>query len=486
MSNVIVIGAGLAGLASSIRLAKLGLKVQVFESTDTYGGKAKEIRRDGFRFDAGPSLFTMPNLVAELLDDSAQFDFLRLETLCNYFWEDGTEFSAKANQDEFCRDAESTFGVAASKIRKWLDRSSEIYDITSPVFLEQSLHKRSTFLSKAARARYSRLPRILGTTSLHKANKKQLGDEKLTQLFDRYATYNGSNPYTAPGTLLVIPHLESKIGAFLPKEGIAAIPKALYQQALALGVEFNFKSQVDRILHSKSKLIGVRVGGTEHLASRVVCNMDVIPAYEKLLPELSAPKRVRKAERSSSALIFYWGIKGKHPRLDAHNILFSKDYKKEFSHLFDSHSLYSDPSVYINITSKYLPADAPRDCENWFVMINAPHLKGQDWETLIPKARISIIRKIENTLGVDIRDKIICEEILSPQDIQDRTSSHLGSLYGTSSNSKWAAFFRHPNFSNTLKGLYFVGGSVHPGGGIPLCMYSAKITADIIAKDHVA
>jgi phytoene dehydrogenase-like protein len=208
--------------------------------------------------------------------------------------------------------------------------------------------------------------------------------------------------------------------------------------------------------------------------------MDVYFTYNKLLPNVKYPKKTLSQERSSSAIIFYWGIKKEFPELDLHNIFFSNKYKDEFDAIFKAKTIYNDPTVYINISSKIAKKDAPENAENWFVMVNAPANEAQDWDNLINETRKNVISKINAVLKTNIEKLIETEEILDPRTIESKTLSYKGSLYGTSSNSKFAAFLRHPNFKKNIKGLYFVGGSVHPGGGIPLCLLSAKI-----ATNHV-
>ena len=219
-------------------------------------------------------------------------------------------------------------------------------------------------------------------------------------------------------------------------------------------------------------------------AEIVISNADVYFTYKKLLsdyPKL-APKRILKQERSSSALIFYWGIKKVFPQLDLHNIFFSGDYQKEFEHIWQEKNISSDPTVYLNISSKFEKKDAPEGCENWFTMINVPANQGQNWDELIAEARKNIIKKLSKALGEDISKLIVCESILDPRSIESKTSSYQGSLYGTSSNSQFAAFLRHSNKSSKVKNLFFCGGSVHPGGGIPLALLSAKIVSDWVEK----
>jgi len=306
-------------------------------------------------------------------------------------------------------------------------------------------------------------------------NSSRFEDVKNQQLFNRYATYNGSNPYKAPAVLNIIPHLEFSMGAYCPKDGMISITKALHQLALDLGVEFRLNSNVEKINVLKGTVKSVISNGDIIVANKIVSNVDVKTVYDKLLPNTNKLDKVLKQERSSSALIFYWGIDKEFPNLDVHNIFFSGDYKTEFEHIFEKQSIYHDPTVYVNITSKYSKNDAPQGNESWFVMINVPGDYGQDWDSMVKTARESIISKLNRVLNIDLEGLIVEEDRLTPQMIESKTSSYRGSLYGTASNNRLAAFFRHSNFSNTYKGLYFCGGSVHPGGGIPLALSSAKI-----------
>lgn len=310
--------------------------------------------------------------------------------------------------------------------------------------------------------------------------KAFFNDARMVQFFDRYATYNGSNPYTAPATLNVIPHLEQHYGAYFPNEGMYSIITGLVKLAETLGVQFHYNSVVDEVILRDKNAAGIVVKGKLINADIVISNMDVWFTYHKLLkahPKLH-PQKTMQQERSSSALIFYWGINKLFANLDLHNIFFSADYKAEFNHIWQKKDISPDPTVYLNITSKYKPDDAPAGCENWFVMINAPANTGQNWDKLINDARENILAKLTDRLDEDIRKLIISESVLDPRGIENKTSSYQGSIYGTSSNSKFAAFLRHANKSSQINNLYFCGGSVHPGGGIPLCLLSAKTVSD--------
>ena len=485
MFKAIVIGAGIAGIAAALRLRALGMEVDVFESNDYPGGKLHAFELAGYRFDAGPSLFTMPELVTELFQlfgESSEdyFEYSRKDLVCNYFWEDGIRFTVNSDREIFAKEAADKFGIEALSLLAYLKKSQKKYELTAPIFLEKSLHKVSTYLSRDTLKALLQMSDMGIFTNLNTLNLSEIKEPHLVQLFNRYATYNGSSPYRTPGIMSMIPHLELHLGTYFPKNGMHSITTSLYQLAVKQGIQFNFNCKVERILVENHRTIGIRANDTDYFADNIVSNMDIYSTYKKLLPEESHPERTLSQERSSSAVIFYWGVKKSIPELDLHNIFFSGNYPEEFVHIFDHKTLFEDPTIYINITSKENHSDAPSGCENWFVMINAPGDYGQNWVELVSQARQNIIEKLNRLLGIDLESFIEVEDVLTPPIIEKRTSSYRGALYGAASNSKFAAFLRHPNFSSTLKNLYFVGGSVHPGGGIPLCLLSAKITSELI------
>jgi phytoene desaturase len=485
MKKAIIVGSGIAGIASAIRLQNKGYRVQVLEKNAYPGGKLTQLSVNGFRFDAGPSLFTMPHLVTELFEicgkkASDYFNYEQLGVLCNYFYEDGTRIAASSDIEVFADEMEIKTTDSAEKIKKHLEKSKFIYSVTEEQFLRKSLHKLNSFLSLSTLTAVFKLPFLNIFSSMNQVNEKTFNDSKTIRLFNRYATYNGSNPYKAPGILNIIPHLEFGLGAYLPKGGMHEITNSLVKLAKEIGVEFHFNQEVTAIKTANNLVKSVTTSSDNYLADVVVCNADIHTVYEKLLPSAKKLKEVDKQERSSSALIFYWGIDKEFPELDVHNIMFTEDYKTEFDHIFDAKTIYEDPTIYINITSKHIKEDAPKGKENWFVMINVPSVYGQDWDSMIADARKNIIRKLSRILDEEIEKLILFEEQLTPQLIQDKTYSFKGSLYGTSSNSRFAAFFRHKNFSSQYKNLYFCGGSVHPGGGIPLALSSAKIIEQLV------
>jgi phytoene desaturase len=341
-----------------------------------------------------------------------------------------------------------------------------------------------SYLSKDTLKALVRLNSLNLRSSMNEVNEKKIGHEKLVQLFNRYATYNGSSPYLAPGVLTLIPHLEFNLGTFFPDDGMHSITTSLVKLAESRGVKFVYNSKVDKINLGGRKVEGVQLNGKQWEADIVVSNMDIVPTYTQLLPHLKQPRQVLTQERSSSAIIFYWGMDRMFPELDLHNIFFSQDYKREFNSIFSEHDLFEDPTVYVHVSSKYCEDDAPRGKENWFVMINAPGNFGQDWDNLINLSRERIFRKLSKILNCELSTYIESESVLDPRTIESNTSSFRGSLYGASSNHWLSAFIRHPNFHRKIKGLYFCGGSVHPGGGIPLSILSGKIVSELVQNDY--
>lgn len=482
--KALIIGAGIAGIASAIRLAVKGYQVEVFEANSYPGGKLTELRQDGFRFDAGPSLFTMPQYVDELFklagrNPSLYFTYQKLDTICQYFFEDGSRLTAYADKEKFISEVDSLTGEGYA-LRKHLENSNSIYELSNAVFLQSSLQRFKTYLTPVAFRALFQLGKLDASRTMHQANSKTFKDPRLVQYADRYATYNGSNPYQAPATLNVIPHLEQHYGAYFPKGGMYSIVTCLVDLAESAGVKFHFDSKVGQIVLKDKKAIGIKIREDIINADVIVSTMDIWFTYHKLLSKhpYLFPKNILRQQRSSSALIFYWGVKKRFSELDLHNLFFSADYRAEFEHIWQKQTIYHDPTVYVHISSKLKTDDAPSDSENWFVMINAPAIAGQDWDKLVEQARTNVQQKLSRILKVNLPGLVLSESILDPRSIESRTASYQGSIYGTSSNSRFAAFLRHSNRSSKIRNLYFCGGSVHPGGGIPLCLLSAKIVSD--------
>ncbi len=485
-----IVGAGIAGIAAAIRLAAKGQNVQVWEGNAYPGGKLSEFSSHGYRFDAGPSLFTMPQYIEELFELAQRniqnyFTYSQLDVCAHYFFADGTRLKAYTDLHKFAQEVEQNTQDSAQSLINYLQKSQRKYALTHRVFLEQSLHQPKNFLTLQTLKSIAQTYSLDIFQSLDAVNKAHFKDPRMVQFFNRYATYNGSDPYQTSGIMSMIPHFEFGFGTYFPQGGMFQITNSLFRLAQDMGVVFRFEHRVTEIVIQGKQVQGIKVlnlksNETKELAAdHVFSNMDVSATYKHLLPGQKAPTKILEQPKSSSGIIFYWGVKNSFPELHLHNLFFSDNYPAEFEAIFEHQDLPASPTIYLNISSKECPMDAPPNSENWFVMINTPPNSGQDWDALIQQARTFVLARLSKVLDRDIGSLIETEAVLDPRTIESRTQSAQGALYGNSSNNRYAAFLRHANFSKNIKNLYFCGGSVHPGGGIPLCLLSAKVATDI-------
>lgn len=476
-------------MAVAIRLALKGHNVTIFEANSSLGGKIGQIQKNGFRFDTGPSLFTMPGLVDDLFLKARKnprdyFSYHKLNLVTKYFFPDKVQIDAFAKSSEFGKEVQQKLNVSPNVIDNYLNHAGDVFNSTKEAFLDSEINGFGSMFKLSNFPLLTKISKLGVFNTLHDFNKKQLAEPHLVQLFDRFATYSGSSPYEASAVLSQIAHLEHHMGAFLPEGGMYQIVNALEKLVYECGVRVEKNAKVDRIILQGSTAKGVKVNGLEYLFDHVVCNADPSFAYRHLLD----PKVVSKPEssflpKSNSALVFYWGMNKTFDKLDVHNILFSKNYAKEFEEIFDLNNLQSDPTVYIYISSKTSKSDAPVGKENWFVMINVPYLsKEQDWDSLKQIAKKRILQKIKDVLGIDAEHFIETEEIRDPVYLNNNWLAHKGALYGARYKSWKTPFERHGNQNTKVNRLSFVGGAVHPGGGIPLCLKSAKIVAEKIGR----
>jgi phytoene desaturase len=415
--------------------------------------------------------------VDEISPESAPgLEYRKLDTISRYFFEDQTVFTAPADPQLFTRELGRITGENQEKITRFLKDALKLYRLTSPLFLFSAFHRFSHLLTTKSLGVIAGMFKFSPFRSMHSHNRKAFESDKVIQLFDRYATYNGSDPYRAPATLNMIAHLEHNLGAYLPVGGIFRIVEHLYEIALNAGVGIHFEQEVEEILIENKRAAGVKVRGKAYTADVVVSAGDVFKTWSRLIPHVKAPRAVKKQDLSTSAMIFYVGIRRTFEQLDLHNIFFSGNYPEEFRSLSPKEFFtpFEDPTVYIYNSSLLNPGDAPPGGSNLFVMINTPYNRGEDWDELVQLSRKHIVRKLQR-YGIDLSTGVEFEQVATPASIEEMTLSTAGALYGNSSNSTMSAFNRHPNFSRKIKNLFFAGGSVHPGGGIPLCLASANI-----------
>ncbi|MBN2093638.1 phytoene desaturase [candidate division KSB1 bacterium] len=488
--KVIVIGSGLGGLCAAILLAKKGFQVQLFELNSKPGGKMNEIHEQGFRFDTGPSLLTMPFVIDEIfaecgVDRKNYLEYVPIDPICRYFWSDGTQLDASMDVSQMIASLTNLSPEDAENYPSFLNYTKRIYDLTANVFLFSPIHEINKILKWQNLSKLFKIHQIDPFRTVHEGVLRFFKHPKTIQLFDRYATYNGSDPYRAPATLNIIPYVEYGLGSFYIKGGMYRLVEKLVELAQQSGVVIQTNCRVDKIISQRQKIQGVEIKNDFLPADFVVCNGDVVVSYNELIEGFDfRRKKLSQLEPSLSGLVFLWGMNKKFPQLAHHNIIFSDDYQSEFKQIFYEKIAPTDPTIYIAISSKKDPEHAPENGENWFVLLNMPSLNNKiDWKMAVDALREIILKKLMQT-GLDARDHIQYEKILTPEDFYRLYRSNGGSIYGIASNDRNSAFKRPPNRNRDIQGLYFAGGSTHPGGGVPLTMLSGKLCADLIAENE--
>ena len=488
--KVAVIGGGLGALSSAIRLARLGFSVQLFEKNPKVGGKVNEVVLESYRFDTGASLLTMPFVIDELFDfagfkRSDYLDFVSIDPICRYFFSDGSEMDASADKAKMRTAIQQLSPDDVEAYEQFLNYAEQIHTLASEIFMFTPIHEFRKLMKPRHFRTLFRLHQIDPFRTVHQSVSRFFSDPRLIQLFDRYATYNGSDPFQAPATLNIIPYVEYALGGYYVKGGIYRLIDALALVARELGIQIHTSARVEKICRDGKRASGVLVNGEKIGADYVLCGADAIVAHDELIDgHQNWRERLNRLEPSLSGMVFLWGVRAKHPKLAHHNIVFSSDYDAEFKQIFKRQQVPDEPTIYIAITSKADASHAPVDGENWFVLLNMPYLApGQIWEKEKDRMRSVVLAKLKQ-LGFDITDRIEVEQIYTPEDFSELYASNRGSIYGISSNSKTTAFKRIPNRSRILDRLYFAGGSVHPGGGIPLVILSGKMAAVLMAEDR--
>lgn len=488
--NIIIIGAGLGGLSAAIRLARSGFSVCVLEKNETVGGKVNTLRANGYSFDTGASLLTMRHVLEELFAFAERrvedyLEIVPLEPICRYFWSDKTVFDASTDLQKTESEIEKLELADAVNFRRFLADAKRKYEVSEKTFLAHSLND----LPKLLRPKYLKdLLAISSMRTLDSLVKSRFKSPKLRQLFNRYATYNGSSPFQTPATFALIPYVEFGLGAWYVRGGMYEIPKALERLATELGVEIKTKCAVEKILIESGKAVGVKLLGGENLPGDfVVANADAIETYRNLIEAKErksfTDKKLNTIEPSCSGFVLLLGVKKQFPQLAHHNIFFSDDYKAEFDALFKELRPAMNPTIYVCATSRTDETQAPEGKENLFVLVNAPYTGPKtDWKKEASNYRDLIVKKLETFGLADLENSIEFERMITPEDFEKKYHANRGSIYGVSSNGIFSAFLRPPNRARDIENLYFVGGATHPGGGIPLVLLSGKIAADLIER----
>jgi phytoene desaturase len=489
MYDTIVVGAGLGGLAAALRLARAGRRVLVLEKNARAGGKLNLVARDGFCWDTGPSLLTMPWVLRELFaacgqDADAALELVRVEPTCRYFFPDGARFDAWQSLPELAQEIDRLSPGELPRFFAFLAYAGRIYEATAESFLLRPLDGglRDMFNPRLMRDSW----KLDAFRSVDAAAAAFFKSPHLRQVIGRYATYNGSSPYLAPATFNVIPYIEFVEGGWYLRGGMYGLARALLGLAEELGVELRTESPVAKVLFEGRRAVGVQLADGEQLRARdVVVNADVLYAYRELLGDAPGQRRavarIARLEPSCSGFILMLGVRGSYPQLAHHSIFFSGDYAREFRAIFEKGVPAPDPTVYVCATALSDPSHAPPGHLNLFVLVNAPALGGRVcWEREAQGYRDLVVRKLERMGLEGLEGRIVCEELWTPEQIAAHYNAERGAIYGLASNQMLAAFLRPPIRPRGLRGLYFVGGSTHPGGGIPLVLLSGKAVAERI------
>ncbi len=486
--NAVIIGAGLGGLSAAVRLAKKGFAVTVLEKNETVGGKVNIVEAaGGYNFDTGASLLTMRGVLEELFVFAGKraedyLEIVPLEPICRYFWSDGARFDASTNLEKTESEIEKLASPGeVENFRRFLADAKRKYEVAEKTFLAHSLND----LPRLLRPKYLRdLLALSSMRTLDAHVRNYFQSPKLRQLFNRFATYNGSSPFQTPATFALIPYVEFGLGAWYVKGGIYEIPKALAKLAGELDAEIRTSCEVEKIIVRDKKAIGVRLaGGGELKSDFVIANSDAVETYRNLIEAKNA--RIERLEPSSSGFVLLLGVKKRFPALAHHNIFFSDDYRAEFDAIFNRLRPALNPTVYVCATTRTDPAQAPAGCENLFVLVNAPYTSARtNWEKEKRDYRSLIVKKLEDFGLENLENSIEFERIITPDDFEKKYRANRGSIYGVSSNGIFSAFLRPPNKARNIENLYLVGGSTHPGGGIPLVLISGKLATDLIRSDR--
>ncbi len=476
--KIVVAGAGLGGLAAAIRLAHAGHDVEVWEKNAGPGGKLKELQMDGFTWGTGPSLLTMPQVLRELFAEAGErvedhLDLVRLDSACRYFWTDGTVV-----------DEDAAFWQRP-EVARFLDYARGIYELSGEAYLNRPPSEFWRAFTPRNWPKLRHLGKVATTRTLAAEVERRISDPYLRQVFLRFATYNGSSPYLTPATFNIIPYVEAEFGAWYVRGGMPKITSALAALAERQGVTFRFHTTVTGWRDHEV----IAEDGSRVKADRLICNADVLSAQTGFLGGLFSRAAREKALRpalSTSGFILFLGVRGREARLGHHNIFFSDDYRAEFDEIHRQKISPGEPTVYVSVSSRTDAGHAPVDHDNYFVLVNAPARDPrQPWTFTETKSyRDLVIRRLERFGIDDLRNRIVAESVFTPSDFAVRDLAYHGALYGWASHSIGTSLFRPPMRAPGGKDVYFVGGTTHPGGGIPLVLLSGKMVADLIGRER--
>lgn len=490
-----VVGGGLGGLAAAITLAARGVPVTLFERGPSLGGKAARLEVDGFSFDVGPTIVTLPSALRRILAEAGErledhLDLVPIDPQWRAFYDGGRTLDLVADPSSMARNLEAFAGADDARgFRAFLERARRMHDLSRAYAFWRPVAGLGELLRAPPRG-WAALPGDLAAASLHRSAagliRAHVADPRVAQLLDHFCQYVGSAPDASPAVLCGIAHMQSSEGVHYPRGGVAAIARALARVATGLGVEARVETPVRRLLlDAAGRVAGVETEVGEAVALRaVVSNADAGLTHERLLDGRAARAFARR-ERACSGVVLYLGLSRRYPQLAHHNFVFSADPHAELEQVFRRGVPAADPTCYVCAPSGTEPGVAPPGGEALYVLVHVPYLReGQDWARLLPGYRRAILDALARRAGLtDLEERIVVERVMTPEDIERRFAAPRGAIYGFASHGRLGGAFKPSNRSAHVPGLYLGGGSAHPGPGVPMALMSGWIAADCAARD---
>ena len=494
-----VVGGGLGGLAAACTLAARGHKVILFEKNDWLGGKAAELEGDGFRFDMGPTILTVPAVLRRIFaeagrDLDAAMDLRRLDPQWRCFFDDGSVLDLTENTEAMAANLDAYSPGNTAGYRDFLKMSEGLHEVSERFFFWRSVEDIRDTMDLKKNMDLATLKDVLSLkmgSSVARQIRKKVPDARVAQMLDHFVQYVGSSPYNSPAVLCSIGHMQTDGGIWYPMGGTRAVPVALAKLADELGVETRLSTGIRRIIADRGVVSGVETEAGETIQlSALVSNMDAVRTYKELVggkPAESFGKRWKR-EPACSGVVLYLGLDRAYEHLAHHDFVFSRDPEEEFDWIYRKGEPAPDPTCYIAAPSRTEPGVAPPGGEALYVLVHTPYLRPHhDWTKMLPGYRKVILDKLARCAGMpDLESRIVFERHLTPADIHERYRVLNGAIYGLASHGKFFGAFKPGNRSRDLAGLYLAGGAAHPGPGMPMVLMSGWIAADSLDKDRMS
>jgi len=496
---IAIIGAGLAGLASACTLAARGHRVVLFEKNDWLGGKAAVFEQDGYRFDMGPTILTVPRVLARIFaeagrDMEKELDLRRLDPQWRCFFEDGSVLDLQQDMAAMKSTLAKYAPGTEAGYEDFIKMSEKLHEVSEKFFFWRSVEDVFDTLDFKKNFDLATLKDVLslrmGTTVAGQI-RKRVKDGRVSQMLDHFVQYVGSSPYGSPAVLCSIAHMQTNDGVWYPMGGTRAVPVALEKLARELGVEIRTSTGIAHIHAENGRVASVETESGETLrVSAVISNMDSVRTYRELVGGAPAQKFAKRWNRepACSGVVMYLGLDRAYEHLAHHDFVFSRDPEEEFDYIYNKGEPAPDPTCYVAAPSRTEPGVAPPGGEALYILVHTPYLRPHhDWSKMLPAYRQVILDKLARCAGLtDLESRIKVERVLTPQDIHDRYSVLDGAIYGLASHGRMFGAFKPGNRSRDLAGLYLAGGAAHPGPGMPMVLMSGWIAADTLDADIAA